>query len=275
MYPRFLQFGLLVISTYGVLALVAALCFASLWTRIARRTGLAAGEHASLIVTQLHTTALLSVTALFVGARIAVVAANWRTFLEAPLLVLLAGTLHTGSAAWWGLLLAITAGCLSLRNDGLPLLPSLDAAAPALAVAAAVLDMADFAAGSQYGSPTQLPWAVTYTSRFAARTTGVPLGVPLHPVQIYAALAHFSMAVLLIALLRQGRRSREVFGIGLFAEGALRFLLAPLHGTYADATALLHVVTPQQATGMLMVAIGGAFWLRRKQHNDAQVAAHV
>ncbi len=32
-------------------------------------------------------------------------------------------------------------------------------------------------------------WAVIYTSPLAARWSGTPLGIPLHPVQGYAALA--------------------------------------------------------------------------------------
>jgi len=255
MYPRFLQFGLLVISTYGVLALVAALCAVFLWSSIARRSGLDASK--------ISNAALLAVVALVVGARLAVIAANWRAFLVAPLLILRAGTAPSGIAPLVGVLLAAAACCVYLRRVGLPLLHAWDTAAPALALAAAVLDVADFAAGTRYGAPAALPWAVRYASRFAARTTGVPLGVPLHPVQLYAAVAHFALAAVLIALLRQGGRAGEVLGMGLFAEGVLRFLLAPLSGSYRDAPVVFNVVTAAQAGGMLLVVVGGWFWLTR------------
>lgn len=265
MYPRFLQFGLLVISTYGVLALVAALCAVWLWTGIARRSGLDA--------VKIGNAALLSVGAVVIGARLAIIAANWRGFLEAPLLILGAGTINAGAGTptLYGALLAAAVCCVYLRRGGLPLLRSLDAAAPALALAAAVLDVADFAAGSHYGTPTTLPWGVTYTSRFAARTAGVPLGVPLHPVQLYAAAAHFALAATLISMLRLGGRSGEVLGLGLFAEGVLHFLLAPLSGSYLDAPALLHIVTADQAAAMLLVTLGGGLWLA---HAKAGTGGH-
>ncbi len=261
MYPRFLQFGLLVISTYGVLALVAALCGVALWTSIARRSGLDAAK--------ISHAALLSVASVVIGSRLAIVAANWRAFLVAPLLILRAGTMPAGSGALYGVLLAVVVCCIYLRRARLPLLPSLDAAAPALALAAAVLDIADFSAGSHYGSPTALPWGVTYASRFAARTTGVPLGVPLHPVQLYAAVAHFALAAILIAMLRQQVSAGKVLGVGLFAEGMQCFLLAPLSGSYGDANSLLHIASPAQAAGMLLVALGGACWLTRASQDEA------
>ena len=258
MYPRFLQFGAFVISTYGVLAVVAAFCGIALWNSIARRIGLDAAK--------IQTAGLLTVLCIVLGARLAVVIDNWRGFLQAPLLILSAGTLSTGSAAIFGVLLAAVAAIAYLLLVRVPVIRALDAAAPAVVLALAILDMANFAAGSHYGAPTAVAWGVTYGSRFAARTTGVPLGVALHPVQLYAAIGHFVLAAVLVTMLRgnvQNRDSRpaEVLGTALFADGVLRFLLAPLSGDYADASVLFHTVTPAQAIGMLMVVLGGACWL--------------
>jgi phosphatidylglycerol:prolipoprotein diacylglycerol transferase len=271
MYPRFLQFGAFqsgafVISTYGVLAALAALCGIALWTSIARRAGLDAAK--------IQTAGLLAVVCVVVGARLAVVVANWRGFLEAPLLILSAGTLASGSAAIFGVLLAAVAVVLYLLRAHAPLMGALAAAAPAVMLAAAILDIGDFAAGSHYGAPTAVPWAVTYTSRFAARTTGVPLGIPLHPVQLYAAIAHFALAAGLVMLLRYERRPAEVLGAALFLDGVLRFLLASLSGDYADASVLLDVVTPAQAVAMLMVVLGGACWLSPCWFRRAQPVVH-
>src|SRR5882757_9201117 len=262
MYPRFLQFGAFVISTYGVLAVVAALCGIALWTSLARRTGLDPAK--------IQMAGLLAVLCIVVGARLAVVIDNWRGFLQAPLLILSAGTLSKGSAVNFGVMLATIVALAYLLLARVPLIRALDAAAPAVMLALAILDIADFAAGSHYGASTAVPWGVTYSSRFAARTTGVPLGIPLHPVQLYAAIGHFVLAALLVLMLRHivlnsaGRsgdgRSAEVLGTALFADGVLCFLLAPLSGDYADASVLFHIVTPAQAVAMLLVVLGGVCW---------------
>jgi phosphatidylglycerol:prolipoprotein diacylglycerol transferase len=264
MYPRFLQFGAFVISTYGVLAVVAALCGIALWAGIARRTGLDTAK--------IQNAGLLAVVCVVVGARLAVVAANWRGFLEAPLLILSAGTLASDSATIFGVMLAVIAVILYLLLAPVPLIPALDAGAPAVMLVLAILDIGDFAAGSHYGASTAAPWGVTYSSRFAARTTGVPLGIALHPVQIYAAIGHFVLAAVLVAMLRHQGGPAEVLGTALFADGILRFLLAPLFGAYAEAPALLHMATPAQAVAMLMVVLGGLCWLGRGRRPAVQNA---
>jgi phosphatidylglycerol:prolipoprotein diacylglycerol transferase len=253
MYPRFLQFGTLVISTYGVLALVAAGCGVALWSSIARRM--------ALNVAKIQNAGLIVIVSAVVGARLAVAIENWRGFLEAPLLVLATGTLTSGSAGSFGAALAAAACLVYLLWARMPSWRALDAAAPAAALAAGILDIGDFAAGTHYGAPTTLPWGATYSSQFAARTAGVPLGIPLHPVQIYSAMVHFTMAAILVTMLRQNRRPGEVLGLALFAEGVLRFLLAPLSGDYAVAAVLFHAVTTEQAFAMLLVVLGGACWL--------------
>jgi phosphatidylglycerol---prolipoprotein diacylglyceryl transferase len=263
MYPRFLQFGAFVISTYGVLAIVAALCGIALWTSLARRSDLDSAK--------IQTAGLLAVLCIVMGARLAVVIDNWQGFLQAPLLILSAGTLSTGSAVIFGVMLAAIVTIAYLLFARVPLIRALDAAAPAVMLALAILDIANFAAGSHYGAPTAVPWGVTYSSRFAARTEGVPLGIALHPLQLYAAIGHFVLAAVLVIMLRdivlnrQGgsarSRSAEVLGTALFAEGVLGFLLAPLSGDYADASVLFHIVTPAQAIAMLMVVLGGVCWL--------------
>ena len=253
MYPRFLQFGNFVISTWGVLALVAAGCGGALWSSIARRMGLDAAK--------IQNAGLIVVVSAVVGSRLAVAIENWRGFLEAPLLILATGTVSSGNTAGFGAVLASVACIVYLLWARMPVWRALDAAAPAAALAAGILDIGDFAAGTHYGAPTTLPWGATYSSHFAARTAGVPLGIPLHPVQVYSAMVHFALAAILVTMLRQHPRRGEVLGVGLFVEGVLRSLLAPLSGDYADAAVLFHVVTPEQAVAMLLVVLGGACWL--------------
>ena len=264
MYPRFLQFGAVVISTYGVLAVVAAMCGIALWGSLARRVGLDTAK--------IQNAGVIAVVGVVLGSRLAVVIANWRGFLEAPLLILRAGTLDSGDAAIFGALLAAIAAAAYLRLTGMPIIRAWDAAAPAAALAAGILDIGDFAAGLHYGGPTALPWGVTYSSRFAARTTAVPLGIALHPVQIYAAVAHFLLAIVLVVVLRHAVRTGEVIGIGLFIEGILRFLLAPLSGDYTTASVVLDVVTTGQAIAMTMVVLGGICWLGRAPQKAVTVA---
>ena len=110
----------------------------------------------------------------------------------------------------------------------MPFRRTLDALAPSLALGFAIASIGAFAGGSDFGTPTNLPWAVTYTSRLASLWNGAPLGTPLHPVQIYAALAELCIFALLLAMIAKrdkwNIRSGEIMGAWLFLHGVSSFL---------------------------------------------------
>ena len=64
-------------------------------------------------------------------------------------------------------------------------------------------------AGCCYGRATDVPWAVTFTSGLAATNVGTPLGIALHPTQVYEAVAEL---VVLGILLVGERRWRPFAG---------------------------------------------------------------
>ena len=55
-----------------------------------------------------------------------------------------------------------------------------------------------------------MPWAVTFTDPDAARIGGAPLGVPLHPVQLYESIVCLALFVVLVRLSRRKRFDGEV-----------------------------------------------------------------
>ena len=63
-----------------------------------------------------------------------------------------------------------------------------------------------------------LPWAVTYTDPLAARWSGAPLGIPVHPVQAYAALRFLTISICLLLLLPSRRQHGDVAGVFLIVK---------------------------------------------------------
>ena len=98
-----------------------------------------------------------------------------------------------GLSFYGGLIAAIVTIVVFAWRRGVPLWPVLDAAAPAAAIGQAIGHIGCFVGGDSYGLPTTLPWAVTYTNPGAM----APLGVPLHPTQLYEAVG---LGVLALAL---------------------------------------------------------------------------
>ena len=140
----------------------------------------------------------------------------------------------------------------------LPFRRTADAFAPSLALVSAVTSIACLEAGCDYGIPTQLPWAVIFRS--PAAVPGTPLGVPLHPTQLYASMVQFLLFVLLLWLLHRPHHDGEILGAWLFLGGLSGFLLTLLRGDGIVTTQLVSAV---------MVLGGGLLWLRRPQDAHA------
>jgi phosphatidylglycerol:prolipoprotein diacylglycerol transferase len=90
-----------------------------------------------------------------------------------------------------------------VRRYRLPMWTTADLFAPGIALGHVIGRLGCLLAGCCYGIPTNVPWAVTFTDPAAATNVGTPLGVPLHPTQLYDAGAEL---VILAYLLRTERR---------------------------------------------------------------------
>jgi phosphatidylglycerol:prolipoprotein diacylglycerol transferase len=159
-----------------------------------------------------------------------------------------------------GFLLAVFACYLAASRTKIPLLRLGDACAPSLALGVAMVRIGCFAASCDYGKATDLPWAVVFTRPDAARLTGVPLGVWLHPSQLYESALG---AVLFASLLMLERKPRREGGLifafaGLYSTG--RFFLEFLRG---DANrGLWGPFSTSQWLSLLVLVVFSAFYLR-------------
>jgi prolipoprotein diacylglyceryl transferase len=105
-----------------------------------------------------------------------------------------------------------------------------DACAPSLALGVAIVRIGCFGAGCDYGKPADLPWGVVFTRPDAGRLTGVPLGVSLHPSQLYESALGVVLFGSLLMLERRPRRPGSLICafVGLYCVG--RFMLEFLRG---------------------------------------------
>lgn len=93
----------------------------------------------------------------------------------------------------------------------------LAAATPALAIGHAIGRIGCLLVGDDYGTPTDLPWGIAFPEGLP------PTTVPVHPIQIYEALALIPVAWLLLRWRRHGRPAHVVLGRYLLMAGAVRF----------------------------------------------------
>lgn len=232
MHPHLFQFGRIILPTYGFLVALGAVLSLLLCVRAARLLSLDADKVWSLAL-------VVIVTALAVSRIFSLL---WKA------------SLYGGSVT---IMIAIVTGWLYARHLRLPLRRTGDAIAPALALAGSITAIGCLEAGCDYGTPTHLPWAVIFRSR--AAMPGTPLGVPLHPTQIYTSLIDFVLFVLLLWLLPRPHRDGDILATWLFLSALSIYMLAFLRGD--SGPWLAGLVTISQLVAVAMVLAGTFLWL--------------
>jgi phosphatidylglycerol---prolipoprotein diacylglyceryl transferase len=220
MYPRLLVTPLFTLHTFG--ALLAAAYLTALWwlMRGARRERLNADTLASL--------GMWAIAGAIIGAKALL---TIRSLPQGAGEVWSLSLLTSAGDFYGGFLGGIVASALFFRlHPELAFWQVSDLCAPAIALGQAIGRIGCFMAGDDYGRPTQVPWAVTFTDPDAARLGGAPLGVPLHPVQLYESIVCLVMFAFLIWLARRKRFDGEIILAYTLLYAAARFVLEFFRG---------------------------------------------
>ena len=252
MHPYLFQFGRIVLPTYGFLVAAATIGALLVCVRNARLL--------ALDTDKIWTMALVAIVTLLLTSKLLLILAHWGQYGSRALGLSVYGTRDPGVSLSSGAL-ACAAGFLYCLRRKLPILRTADAVAPSLALASSIVSIACLEAGCDYGTPTQLPWAVVFRSR--GIVPGTPVGVPLHPTQLYASVAGFAVFVVGMALLYRLHRDGEVLGACLFLGGLASAALAPLRGDTGPWIA--GVLPAAQLLSAAMVLTGGWLWMRPAQ----------
>ena len=250
MHPRLFQLGHIVLPTYGVLVALGILIALALYLHLARQLSIDTGKIWDL--------SLVAIATALVSAKLLLAASLWRQDGARALRASLSG------AEWpllAGIALAIAAGCWYARQANLPMRRTADALAPALALGCSIESIACLEAGCNYGTPAHGPWAVVFTSPYCV--PGTPLGVPLHPTQIYASLTAFALFIFLLWLIYRPHRDGEIMGAWLFLSGLGNFFLMFFRGDAINSELFGGFMTVTQLIAVAMVVLGGVLWLHR------------
>jgi phosphatidylglycerol---prolipoprotein diacylglyceryl transferase len=200
MYPRLFTLpafdllgktiGPLTLHTYGFLLAVAFLAGLFVVSAQAKKAGMDAARLTDMAVWLL--------IAGLVGAKLLLVAVDWRFYFRNPRELL--SIFQSGGVFYGGLLGGIAVAIFFVWRYKLPGWATADVLAPGVVIGQAIGRLGCFAAGGCFGKPASVPWAVTFTDVYAARQVGTPMDTPLHPTQIYESTACFLIFFLLLWL---------------------------------------------------------------------------
>ena len=158
-------------------------------------------------------------------------------------------------------LMALATAFFYMRRKRLPVLKTADVFAPGLALGHAIGRLGCFAAGCCWGLPTNLPWAVIFVNPRAKDLVGVPLGLPLHPTQLYESLGELIIfAVLYLRFLRPHREG-SIISLYLVLYGTLRFLVEFVRFHDQQSNPLTGPFSTEQWISLALVTAGLCYWL--------------
>jgi phosphatidylglycerol:prolipoprotein diacylglycerol transferase len=163
---------------------------------------------------------------------------------------------------------------LYARWHRLPFRTTADVLAAPLALGLAFEQLGALLAGSGYGTETGVRWAVTYNHALAAIWSGTPLGVPLHPVQAYAALAFFSLSIFLLVGQPAIRQAGDLAGLWLMGTGVSVYITELWRDTEGRGAMLNGALDGPQLGAIVLVLAGAAVLLERKPQRTDSEATH-
>jgi phosphatidylglycerol---prolipoprotein diacylglyceryl transferase len=268
MHPRLFTTPWFTLYTFG--PILAAAYLAALWwlLRGARREKLNTEIVASL--------GLWSIVGAILGAKLLLILRSLSFYLEEPSQLWSLTTLQSAGDFYGGFAGALIAVAIFFaRRPQIPRWKVADLAAPAIALGQGIGRIGCFMAGDDYGRPTNLPWAVSFTDPDAAQVGGAPLNVLLHPVQLYESAFCF----LLFFFLARKSKNKKFEGQLILAYSLLyaagRFMIEFVRGDADRGFVLNGALSTSQLCAILVACVCVPLYIVRSHTRGDSTAATI
>jgi phosphatidylglycerol:prolipoprotein diacylglycerol transferase len=267
MLPRLLTTPFFTVHTFGLL--LASAYMAAFWwlTREGRREGLDVDDLASL--------GFWAIAGAIIGAKALMIVREFPEYAAAPSEIFSLSVLASAGDFYGGFIGALIASAIFFRrHPRLPFWRAADLCGPAIALGQAIGRVGCFMAGDDYGRPTRLPWAVTFTDPDAASIGGAPLGVPLHPVQLYESLVCLVLFAVLVRLHRRKRFDGEVILAYTLLYAIARFVLEFFRGDADRGFVFGGLLSTSQFIAAILGPVAIALWVVRRRSRPGALTGH-
>ena len=187
-----------------------------------------------------------------------------------------------GLVFYGGLIAGVGAVVWSARRRDIPIPKVADLCAPAIPLGISFARIGCFLNGCCFGDPAPkwLPWAVRFPREsfaYARHQHKYPqlldrapdASLPVHPAQLYAALAALALSIVLLYSLRWLRREGQVFCLLGLLYSVARFLLEAVRD---DTDPLVLGLTFSQCVSVVLFAVC-AYLMRQAQRSGASRTA--
>ena len=262
-YPELFKVGPFTVYTYGVLLAASYLLGLRLAMWRAKKWGLDPNRVLDL--------GIYIIIAALVGAKLLLLVVDFDQFKDPRELLNLA---RLGGVFYGGLLLAVAVAFWYIARHRMPFWTTCDVFAPGIALGHVTGRLGCLAAGCCYGKPTDLPWGITFTNPLAAANVGTPLGIPLHPTQLYEAGAALIIVTILLVTERRGRAfAGRTFWLYMFLYAISRYIIEMYRGDPRGT--VFGVFSTSQFISIVLgpLSLAMLFWLSRQAPQTPEQAS--
>lgn len=267
MHPILFSVGSFRLPTYGFLLVTALVSALYTVVRLGRREGLDTNRLMDF------STWLILVA--LVGAKVLMILTDWSYYRENPGEIFSKTTFLAGGVFYGGFVAAVFFAVWYVRVYRLPFWKISDLCAPAIALGQSVGRLGCFAGGCDYGKPTSSFLGVTFTNPYSHEISGVPLGIPLYPTQLFESLATLLILAVLLWRYRHKRYDGQVFLLYLALYALARFGIEFLRGDEDRGFVFGHLLSTSQFIALLALGVAAvlALWLPGRTKEISQPSA--
>jgi phosphatidylglycerol:prolipoprotein diacylglycerol transferase len=238
MHPVLFEFGFVKIFTYGVLVASGFFFAIMLAAHLGKKQGMDPQKIIDL--------SFYLLIASLVGARLLYIIVEFDFFRAHPVEVF--KFWKGGLVFYGGLILAVIVAIVYMKKHQMPVWAVADIIAPSLALGQSIGRWGCFFAGCCYGRKSDVPWAITFTDEKSL----APLGIPLHPTQIYLSLNALVIFLVLLWLSKRKFFDGQIiwaYGI-LYSTG--RFIIEFFRN---DDRGAVGMFSTSQIIGLIVFAV--------------------
>jgi phosphatidylglycerol:prolipoprotein diacylglycerol transferase len=244
MHPILFDFGGFTLYWYGVLLAAAYLLGLQFALMRARARHLDAHRVMDL--------GIWIIIGALAGAKLLLLMVDFRQFSNDPRELF--GLARSGGVFYGGLIGGVAVALYYVRRHALPLWTTTDVFAPGIALGHIVGRLGCLMAGCCFGRPTSVAWAITFRDPAAAANAGTPLGVGLHPTQLYEGGAEALILLLLLLMERRGRPfPGRTFWSYMLLYGVSRFIIEFYRGDIRGV--VFNTLSTSQFVSILLVPL--------------------
>jgi len=265
-FPELFKLGPITLYSYGVLLAVSYL--------VGLKLAMARAKQRNLDAARVLDLGIYIIVAALVGAKLLLLVVDFDHYRNNPgeLLALA----RSGGVFYGGLILAVAVAFWYIARHKMPFWSTCDVFAPGIALGHVTGRLGCFAAGCCYGRPTDAPWGVIFTDPLAAANVGTPLGIRLHPTQLYEAGAELLILAFLLATERRGRPfAGRTFWLYMFLYAVSRYIIEIYRGDPRGVVPFLDISTSQFISLILgPLSLIMLLWLSRVLPTSPQETRH-